>query len=438
MSLQPTPVSIIENFFGQSLDQRTLKSFDSVDDDTWVDFAIQYRATMKGDFSFPDEPPSHSLAPMVFDSSKLHLITNEVPEWYDYSPIFGRLNSLNNGPYESDKKIEFALSPIKKHLLMSEVIYIQDNFYRVFDGVAEFDLTNSIHREWKSNPLLESLVRSSIRYIKTWLPILIHIKPLIEARALVFYPYYAVPSFGGDNSPWNKKAFQRVLSNISVPPRPGVKPIEETDGVDFSDWSIPPDIKYNPKRSLDRDALLNRWLDAHVLRMNPIFSGVESWEYAKQIHVKDGYTGKIETSLMGLDINPLITKPNLTIHDILKIRRNEEVFSHASATLRRCSEYLFENLRSEASNESVRKIAKNFILDDLSDKEKLKMLRFIDDNLLAASSTAFIFSLGVSLVTANPWIGAAIPAALTPKLILAGEELLNKKSRAARSLSALL
>jgi hypothetical protein len=118
------------------------------------------------------------------------------------------------------------------------------------------------------------------------------------------------------------------------------------------------------------------------------------------------------------------------------MRRDEEVFSHIRETLIGCKEYVSRNIAQDAGAEFVSKACRQYIKDNLDPGERFKTIKFLDNNLFAG--TALSIAVGAAFMAANPWVGLAVPAALTPKAFLYVKGKFDPQLQAAAKLEALL
>lgn len=186
-STLPTPISVLEAFFGHELNSKDLRFWDDVSHDSWVDFAKTYRAQMKSGFTH------EALAKRVeeekirlhFDYGFYQNYDREISRRYAKTPLLGLSPyPAENVNYHGDGLAQ-ALAPLYKHLLVADEVYVPDNFYRCFDAVAD-----SYGRyTWRSDPNIEAGVRGSVAAILQWLPILAGLRDLIVSGAINFFPY---------------------------------------------------------------------------------------------------------------------------------------------------------------------------------------------------------------------------------------------------------
>jgi hypothetical protein len=426
-----TPISVLEEYFEVRLTQ-TMAFWKEVPVDRWVDFAKYYLARMKAGFT-----PESMAARMedrrirfYFDRSFGAAYDREITRSYTRTPL------LSHSPYPAEdiddggETVSRALAPLSKHLLIADELYVPDNFYRCFDAVAD-----SYDRDrWREDVNIRSAVHRSIAAILRWLPILAGLRDLITSGAINFLPYYRIPSFPyGSGSP----LMTRQMERLYIPPDPGIKSPVESVGIDLAAWKEAPDIPHRaPEPAVDCEEAVYAWLNARLLGLDPVFADEKTWRWASDIKFREETVGQVTTDLMSIDILPLGSRKGLSVDDIVSMRRDEEVFRHIRDTLVGCREYVSENVAEDAGREFVSKTCRQYIKDNLDPAGRFRMIKFLDNNLFAG--TALSIAVGMAFMVANPWVGLAVPAALTPKAFLYFEGKFDPRLRAAVKLEALL
>jgi hypothetical protein len=427
----PTPISILETYFKRKLTLKDIAVWKEVTDDTWVDFAKYYLAQMKAGFTH--EAMAERIAEpnirLYFDYLFGEDYDREIVSRYGKTPLLGHSQYPLKDVDYAGEGLTLALAPLKKHLLVADELYIPDNFYRCFDSVAD---TYDRH-SWRSEPTVESSVHGSIAAILHWLPILAGLRELIVSGAINFLPYYVIPSFPySSGNPF----MTRIMGRLDIPRDPSIKPAGEAR-IDLSSWNEPPKIPEGPpEHALNCEGAAYAWINARLLGLDPVFADKKTWQWAAGIKFRDETKAQATTDLMSIDILPLGDKKGLTVQDIVSMRRGERVFKHVRDTLIGCKEYVSENVSESASSEFVSKTCREYIRDHLNPEERLKTLKFLDSNL--AAGTVLAIAVGAAFMLANPWVGLLVPAALTPKSILAAEAKFDPRVRAAARLEALL
>ena len=427
----PTPISILESYFDRQLILNDIRYWDTVKNDTWVDFAKTYLAQMKLGFTAIAiaEHTEKTQTRLYFDPRFGEAYDTQIAERYEKTPLLG------HSPYphvvDAVGDINFAslLNPLKKHLLVADELWIPDNFYRCFDFVAD----SFSRKTWHLNPNTKSAVNLSITAIKHWLPILATLRKLIVSGALKFMPYYVVPSFpyAGGNPFMTEQ-----MARHTTPRDPGIKIAGEFK-VDFENWNIPAKMPKGPfKPRLDCNAATYAWLNARLLGLDPVFADEGTWRWASGIKFRSEPIVEKTSDLMSIDILPLGNMSELSIDAIYEMRKNEQVFSHIRHTLNGCKDYIGTQIKDDADDEFVQKSCREYVRDQLDPEARLKHLKFLDNSLLGSS--IFSVAVGAAFMGANPWLGLLVPAALTPKVFLAAEGQLNPRIRAKARLDALL
>ncbi|QUJ77743.1 hypothetical protein KDD17_07300 [Sulfitobacter albidus] len=427
----PTPISISENYFGVPVEQEHLGFFDEIDGDRFIDFAKTYLSAMKTGF-VTERILHHTSSQKVrlFFDRGFHLeYQYEIERRFSPTPVLG------HSPYPqytlgSLDRIDVALDPLKKHLLVADEIYLEDNFYRCFDAVAD-----SYKRTgWKDHPQIRSGVEHSLKAFKDWVRILAELKPLIETGALIFTPYYAIPSFPyASGSP----VIEDAMRGLYIPPDPTVKPAGSAR-INLEDLSKPPKIPVmtrdarKPRFNWDRG--VNAWLNARLLGLDPVFPDIETQVWASRIRHLTEDQNSLVSDLVSIEILPLSHK-QLSISELIKLRRNEEVFSHVRSALSDGKTYLAENIREDASQEFVDETFRTFLRNSIEEPKWLKHLKYLDNSIVGGS--VFSVSIGAACLLANPLVGLIAPAALSPKLAIEAEKRMNPRTRAITRLNSL-
>lgn len=435
MSDLPTPISIFENYFGDKLLLKNITRWKKVSDDEWLDFTKRYREQMKAGFT-PQAIAEHVATPKIrlyFHYTFGENYDREILQRYPRTPLLG------NSPYP-DANVEYigdglshALAPLRKHLLAADELVLPDHFYQCFDFMAETYPQDT----WRQNPYMTTGVRQSVTAILQWLPILAGLRKLITSHAIVFLPYYAVPSFpyvGGN------QFIEKQIMRLDVPRNPQVTPIEESKGIDLNvDWNAPPPVNdAPPKPRLDCTSALYAWVSAALLGLDPVFADSVTWQWASRVKFRETTTANLTSDLMSIDILPLKGKKGkeLSLQDIVAVRNGEAVFGHVRDTLNKCKEHVLQNVQPDATDDFITSTCRTFIRDHLDSPQRLKSLKFVNSNVTAA--TVLSIAISAAFMTANPWVGLAVPAALTPQIALAIEGAINPRIRALTRLDALL
>ncbi|HET8797627.1 MAG TPA: hypothetical protein VFO89_08070 [Thermoanaerobaculia bacterium] len=398
-SVLPTPISVLETYFQRRLVAEDMPFWKGVPDDTWVDFAKSYLAAMKAGFT-PQamaERNADTKVRLYFDFRFSEDYDREIVRRYRKTPL------LSHSPYPAENVdytgdgLSDVLAPLRKHLLVADELYVQDNFYRCFDFVAD----SYPRHGWQANPNVESGVHRSVAAILQWLPILAGLRELIVSGVVNFVPYYVIPSFpyhGGN------PFMEQHIALLDIPPDPRVTSAEPVIGFDLSLWSNPPAIPAGPwVPPLDCESALYAWVNARLLGLDPVFADKKTWQWASGIKFRNETKADLTTDLMSIDILPLGERGNLSVQDIMSMREGEEVFRHIRETLAGCKDYLQVNASPDASTEFLTTNCRQYIRDHLDGAERLKWIKFLDNDLVAG--TVVSLAMGAAFMTANPWIG---------------------------------
>jgi hypothetical protein len=441
-----TPLHIVESYFDIKLERSALKRFNSVSEDTWIDFAQQYLKTMEAHFvdQFLTAPNKDGASlRLYFEPRMTHDWDAAVRHLHSPTPLLGL--SPDPGMTEITRDdVSQMLTPLKKHLLIADSVYVRDSFHYCFDIVAEtVDETR-----WREDPNAVRLVHESIRKLKQWLPILVELRGLIESRALVFMPYYVTPSFpfSGD-SPALKSALQKV----KLRPRPATEsdppaPVH----INFKDFDKEPVL--SPRKGQDaarqpggdyfdhQTEVLGAWLNSRLLGLDPVFPNRTMFDWAADLYFDEGLGPTALTSdLISIDILPFGRAEGVGLDDLVKIRKDHDVFNNIREAVVACKEFLEKDIGAGSTRDGVSKSCRAFLDEQLDQCERKKLLRFIEDKPVAG--VAFSIAIGAALLPVAPVapalavIGGAV---LTPKLGLLAERRLDPKRRAIGQLQALL
>jgi hypothetical protein len=434
MSSLPTPISVLESYFDNKLTVKDMSFWKKVPDDTWVDFAKTYLAQMEEGFTaqaMADRIEGQKIR-LYFDHRFGEDYDRAIAGRYTKTPLLGVSQYPPDGIDYLGEGLVQALAPLGKHLLVADELYLTDSFYRCFDFVADSYDRN----RWRENPNVESGVRLSIGGIQRWLPILAGLRDLITSGAINFFPYYVIPSFTEGYR--GTDLMSQLRARLDIPWDPQIKPIGEGGRLNFSHFfDQPPKVPHiADEPRLDCEAAVEAWINARLLGLDPVFANERTWRWASGIKFHEEAKTQVTTDLMSIDILPLGEKKGLSVKDIVSMRKGEESFQHIRDTLIGCKDYIRTNVSETASSEFVTKTCREYIRDTLDPQERFKTIKFLDNNLFAG--TALSVAIGALFVTANPFVGLLVPAALTPKAFLAIKGAFDPRVRASIRLEALL
>jgi hypothetical protein len=428
----PNPIWLTEHYFNHNLKESAF--FDEVAEEKWIDFAKYYLAQMEVDF-FPhflkttDE--TDKLVRLYFEPNLAHYWDRAVERFYHPTPLLGV--SPHPPPTPLDKKgVSTFLDPLKKHLLIAHSVFIRDNFYYCFDMIAD-----SVDRSsWRSNPTTVDLVQRSILSIRRWLPILVELRKFIEDGILVFMPYYITPSFPyAGLSPKTKKEFNRL--RLRPDPNP---PATNSPRVDFHSFLDEP--KTHPTARgllpLSQDDAIAAWLNARILGLDVVLPDRESFEFSSRLYFhNDSEPLDVTTDLVSIEGLPFGDKTVLSLKELWKIRKNDEVFDELRNTVADCKLHLESNLPDGATKEAANEICRSFLGDQLKNRRGEMKLRFLETPG-PSLVTSIVVALGVSVLTTNPFVGVVAGTALNPSFVRFLQNRVSKKRRAIGQLQALL
>lgn len=432
----PTPISILEGHFGEQLTLNDMSYWDGIADKAWIDFARAYLEQMEAGFT------PQAMADRV-DGQKIRLYFDKnFGEDYDKATEgrYARTPLIGLSQYPADdvdyrhEGLNQVIAPLAKHLLVSDEVYLTDSFYRCFDSFADTYGRFDWQREdpWG----LEMRVAA----IRRWLLILAGLRDLITSGVINFFPYYVIPSFTKMVDAAKGRRANDVdpfMARLHIPHDPSLKAPGEVE-IDFKNFGKQPP-KVAPTKdepTLDTDAAVAGWIDARLLGFDPVYANEKTWRWASGIRFRDETKMQATSDLMSIDIIPLRGDKGLSLKDVMSMRKGEKVFKHVRDTLIGCKDHLRDNVSENATSEFVRKTCREFIRDTLDPREKYKTIKFLDNDLVAAS--ALSVGVGALFLTANPLIALAAGALLTPKVFLKAAGALDPEIRAAVRLEALL
>ena len=435
MLVRPTPVNIIESFFNVRLERKSLKFFFDQPEDRWIDFAQYYLKKMKADFAEYyltfSARESNNLR-LYFEPGMSHEWNSAVKRKYDETPVFGL------SPYPDFRKeiskdhVSAMLNPLKKHLLLADSLYINDNFYSCFDAVA--DSVNKENR--KKDPNIVYLVNHSIEAIKSWLPILIELRKFIDNDIIIFMPYYITPSFPYKS---NAPALKPHMKNIRIRPGKATEKEKESHWDLDPDWSIPPSLpeNYQPPEYFSHDEVLSTWLNSRLLRLDPVFPSREMFDFASQLYFADEIaTSDFTSDLISVNILPFGDQSDFSLQDLISMRKNEEVFTEIKNVTGACKEYIETNLGAGTTQKGISDACKTFLRDHLDSYDRKSVLRIIDEHPVAGFAYAIALS---AMFASTPFAIVTIAGALlTPQLFRIVEKNIDPKRRAVGRLQMLL
>ena len=416
MNTLATPVDIVETYFDVELKRSSLKRFNEVSDQQWVDFAKFYLGVMKAQFAaqFLSEPEGgESRLRLFFEPRMAREWATAVERMHAPTPLLG-LNPDPGSEREINRKaVSQMLAPLKKHLLLADSAYIRDSFYNCFDTVAE-----SLDRErWRDDPNEANLVRESVRKLKGWLPILIELRDLIDAKALVFMPYFSTPSFpfSGDSP-----ALRDAMRQIRVQPRTVEAAPPDLSHVDFEHFFEAPKLEERPQGDptprVDTNEVLGAWLNARLLGLDPVFPNRAMFDWAADLYFEEDGGRDLTSDLISIDILPFGRTQELGLDQLISLRKNEEVFAQVRETVASCKEFLEEDIGVGSSREGISKATRAFLDERLDNFERNSVLRFIEDRPVAGIVVSI--AVGAALIPAAPAISVVAGAVLTPQLAL--------------------
>jgi hypothetical protein len=441
--LRPTPVGILESHFDVPLERSSLRFFDEVSDEAWIDFAKAYRSAMDDGFAehFLSDAEETARVRLYFEPRMAHHWARAVEKTYAPTPLLGLKSEPDTQSPATRAEVSTMLDPLKKHLLLADSVYVRDSFYYCFDWVAD----SLVKATWQEDVNTVALVESSVRGLKRWLPILAELRDLIESEALVFMPYYLTPSFPYmADSPALAPSFAKLRSRAPATPPPeidfdkvqeyvrmlaaGTAPVEQVDDTKRAEYYRPDDV-------------LGAWLNARILSLDPVFPTRGMFDWAADLYFEDDPgAADLVGDLISVDVLPFGGTQGMSLDDLISIRKNDEVFEHVRRAVADCKTYLETNVGPESTRAGVTAACKTYLGDRLDELERNSFLRFVDDSTVAG--IAFSIAVGAALLplaaAVPPAVGLIAGAVLTPQVGLVVRRRFDPERRAIGRLQALL
>jgi hypothetical protein len=278
--------------------------------------------------------------------------------------------------------------------------------------------------------------------LKEWLPILIELRDLIESRALVFMPYFVTPSFpySGDAPALKsslKKLRMRPQEHPQVSRAVGLEPnLDILQDPNYRDRIAEAAADSRLEYFSDTE-VIGAWLNSRILNLDPVFPNRTMFDWAANLYFdEDQGTNDLTSDLISMDILPFGGAEGISIDHLVKLRRDEEVFSHVRRVVVSCKEFLEKDLGPESSRAGVSAACRTFLGDHLDNYERRSVLKFIDENPIAGIGVAV--AIGAALIPIAPIYGLIGGAVLTPQVARVVQRRFDPKRRAIGHLQALL
>jgi hypothetical protein len=405
MEVLPNPIDIIENYFNVEVKTKTIHAFDNVEIEQWIDFAKYYLAVMKDGFA------KHYLNASQKSSTRLYFEPSLKYEWadaiskrYNETPLLGFKAFLPHTEV-SRQEVSSFLNPFKKHMLMTDSIFIQDNFYWGFDAVAD-----SVEKDtWYTNPNIISLVKTSILRLKAFLPILAELRDFILSEILIFMPYYIAPTFPYSNIPSH---LQHHLNQLRIS-------------------SSADDLIKEGLRSSEFDKIVLPWLNARLLNLDPVYPTERMARIGGAFRFDGDIIPPSASDLLSISILPFGGSAEIDLDKLWKLRKNEEVFVHIRKITSACKEYLENNLGEGATPKAANILTKQFLMDNMASLGSQKVISFVEK---PAVSLVWRTSLAIATLGTSEIISVLASTLLDSSV---GEYTLNRLSPERKAISYL-
>jgi hypothetical protein len=328
------------------------------------------------------------------------------------------------------------LAPLKKHLLLADSVLIRDNFYVCFDIMAE-----SVQAGWQDDIVDARIVKDTIPRIKAWLPVLAELRDLIKAKALVFMPYYVTPSFPyASTAPQLRDQLRRLQMRAAAQPKPVIPSTFR-----FEDLLKEPDPEELRKAAeavdpaefwIPDDDVIGAWLNAKLLGLDPVFPNKSTFGLASSLYFEgEGGPTDITSDMVSINILKFGDDKEIGIKDLVKMRKNEDVFVTMRQTVTECKRYLENEHLEDASAQAVTELTKAFLNEKLKTFDP-KILKFAADHKVVGIGLGL--AMGVALLHVPPLIPLIAGPVLSPDLGLRASRRFGRKTRGIANLQALL
>jgi hypothetical protein len=257
--------------------------------------------------------------------------------------------------------------------------------------------------------------------------------------------YYVTPSFpySGD-APELKSALRKIKLRPGSALKPSAPPPVAFNFKDFDKEPVlsrkDQDAAHQPIHRLNETEVLGAWLNSRLLGLDPVFPNRTMFDWASDLYFDEGPGPAALTSdLISMDILPFGRAEGIRLDELVKIRKNDDVFNNVREAVLACKEFLEQNIGAGSTREGVSISCREFLSEQLDQCERKKLLRFIEDKPVAG--VAFSIAVGAALLPVAP-VAPALAlltgALVTPKLGLLAERRLDPKRRAIGQLQALL
>lgn len=412
MEPSPNPIDILEAYFHAELRPKTLGEFDDINSERWIDFSKHYLAVMERGFANAyldaQAAPVHAVR-LYFEPSIAHDWARVLEERFAETPLLGYRAFLPKDTRITREQVSAFLNPLKKHLLLADSVFVQDNFYHGFDAVAD-----SVSRDdWRANPNVVSLVEMSIARIRAYLPILAELRDLIRSKALVFMPYYITPTFPYANvAPELKSHVERIR-------------IIDPSGTIWKD-GIPED---------EFNKILVPWLNARLLGLDPVYLTDAMARVGGTLSFDGDAATSAPGDLLSVSILPFGGAGEIDLDTLWKMRRNESVFAHVRSLTAQCKKYLEDNLGQGATLKAANVLSRQFLQDHLASLPTQKVIAFTEK---PAVSLVWRTTLAVATFGTSEIVGSLASAVLDSSVAKAALSRISPERRAIAYLNTAL
>jgi hypothetical protein len=441
--VRSTPVEQIESYFDVKLDRSGIRHLRRIPDGDWVDFAMQYESTVNESFAKGFlEAQNREPTPLSLYFEPTLRETWDAAAHHLYGSTTPLLGMKTDAEGEIDPNVaSLMLEPLKKHLLVADSVYVEDNFFDCFKVAALNGPNAAFH----------------IARLKAWLPLLMELRPLIESRALVFMPSWLTPSF-----PYSNYTIEQMNALKLGSHRPA--PAPDTGPPPRLDFRISPERmeaarrraiealsnrdRWDPKRTLDGrevNAVISAWLNARLLGLNPVFPDQAMYDFGSYLYFRgegdEDRSFKLTSDLMSFDILPLGKNKPVSIKELMSLRKNEEGFAAVRSTVMTCQQRLKDGLTSQATQEDAQRLCAA-VIDDYQATyggKARQVVRFLSQNIIAG--TVLSIAVGAAMIPTagiSAAIGVFAPAFLSPAVANIVVNRRNPEMRALTQLQAIL
>lgn len=114
------------------------------------------------------------------------------------------------------------------------------------------------------------------------------------------------------------------------------------------------------------DDVIGAWLNAKLLGLDPVFPNKSAFGLASTLYFEgEGRPTDITSDMVSINILKFGDDKESGIKDLVKMRRDEDVFVTMRQTVTECKRYLESTLREDVSSQAVAEQTRTFLNDKL-------------------------------------------------------------------------